>query len=202
VVGWLDLSAKNIDERLHYFSSYDQLKGFRHIIQAEPAKDFILRLDFCRGISKLREFGFTYDILVVPEHLPYVLKFIRQFPDQLFVIDHLAKPFILKGEIEEWRNDLEKIAAFQNVYCKLSGMVTEADLTRWKHVDFSPYINTVIEAFGVDRVMFGSDWPVCLLGASYNQCCSILEENTQHLNQEDKERLWGQNAATFYKLSV
>lgn len=201
VVGWVDLRAKNIEERLDYFSSHDKLKGFRHIIQAEPEKDFILRLDFCRGISKLSKFDFTYDILVLPEHLPYVLRFVRQFPDQLFVIDHLAKPAIRKGEIDEWRIDLKKLAAFQNVYCKLSGMVTEGDLEYWKPEDFKPYIDAVIESFGIDRVMFGSDWPVCLLGASYGQCCLIIEQNTLHLTQEEKEKLWGQNAAKFYKLT-
>lgn len=200
VVGWVDLCAKNVEERLEYFSLFKKLKGFRHIIQGEPEQDFILRPDFCSGISGLKKFGFTYDILVFPEHLPYVLKFVTQFPDQLFVIDHMAKPFIRKGEIEEWKKDLKATAAFQNVYCKLSGMVTETDLTSWKPADFSPYIGAAIESFGIDRVMFGSDWPVCLMGASYKQCCLILDQNTLHLSRAEKEKLWGLNAKKFYGL--
>lgn len=200
VVGWVDLCAKNIEERLAYFSLFKKLKGFRHIIQGEPEKDFILRLDFCKGISRLRKFGFTYDILVFPEHLPYVPKFVNQFPDQLFVIDHMAKPFIRKGEIDEWKKHLKVVSAFQNVYCKLSGLVTEGDLTSWKPADFRPYIDAAIESFGIDRVMFGSDWPVCLQAASYKQSCLVLEQNTLHLSKAEKEKLWGLNAKKFYGL--
>lgn len=202
VVGWVDICGKNMEERLEHFSSFDKLKGFRHIIQGEPEKDFMLRLDFCRGISKLKKFGFRYDILIFPEHLPYVPRFLGQFPDQLFVINHLAKPLIRKGEIDEWKKNLKAVARFQNVYCKLSGMVTEADLALWKPADFKPYIDAVIESFGIDRVMFGSDWPVCLLGASYKQCCLILEQNTLDLSQSEKDELWGLNAARFYNLVV
>ena len=202
VVGWVDLCAEDIEDRLDHLASFKNLKGFRHIIQAEPENDFILRPDFCHGISKLRKHGFTYDLLILPSHLTPTLTFIHQFPDQPFVIDHLAKPLIRKGEIQVWREDITKLAASGNVYCKLSGMVTEADLNNWKAADFKPYIDTVIESFGTDRVMFGSDWPVCLLGSSYDQCCSILEENTSDLSSSEKEKLWGSNAAKFYKIAV
>lgn len=202
VVGWVDLCASNIEERLEYFSTLASLKGFRHIIQAESAPDFMLRADFCRGVLMLKNFGFTYDILIRPMHLQYLLKFIAQFPDQRFVIDHLAKPNIREGEIKEWEHYLKKVAAFENVHCKLSGMVTEADLHHWKSEDFKPYIDVVIESFGIDRVMFGSDWPVSLLGATYQQSCSILDNNTKHLTDQEKEKLWGQNASQFYRLEV
>ena len=202
VVGWVDLAADNIEERLAYWSTYDKLKGFRHIIQAEPDDDFILSEDFCRGVSGLGRFGFTYDILIFPRHLPSVVKFLNKFPDQPFVIDHMAKPYIGKGEISQWKEHLKQVSSFQNVYCKLSGMVTEADLRHWKTEDFKPYINAVIECFGIDRVMFGSDWPVCLLGATYNQSFWILEENTGDLTKSEKDKLWGENAVKFYNLAV
>lgn len=200
VVGWVDLCAENIEERLEYFSSFGKLKGFRHLIQEEPDSDFMLRPDFCNGVSRLRKYGFTYDVLIQQTQLPPVQKFIGRFPDQPFVIDHLAKPLIRSGDIKEWTKEIKKLAAFSNVYCKLSGMVTEGDLANWKLSDFRPYIDTVVDSFGIDRVMFGSDWPVCLLGASYQQCCLILEENTLDLNPGEKDKLWGQTASTFYGL--
>jgi L-fuconolactonase len=202
VVGWVDLAAGNIEERLEYWSGFDKLMGFRHIIQAEPDDSFMLRPDFCRGISGLSQYGFTYDLLVQPRHLPSLLKFVGRFPDQSFVIDHLAKPSIQTGKIDEWKQGIEKLAAFENVFCKLSGMVTEADLNHWKATDFKPYIDAVIGSFGIDRIMFGSDWPVCLLGTSYDKCCAILEQNTSELTVSEKAKLWGLNAAKFYGLPV
>lgn len=202
VVGWVDFASANIEERLEYWSGFEKLKGFRHIIQAEPETDFMLRSDFCKGIAGLKKFGFTYDLLVQPRHLPSLVKFVSLFPDQPFVIDHLAKPLIGKGEINDWKRGIEKLARFGNTYCKLSGMVTEADLTHWNKADFKPYIDVVMESFGVDRVMFGSDWPVCLLGASYDQACLILEQNTLGLSVGDKIKLWGHNAAKFYRLDM
>jgi len=202
VVGWVDLCADDLEDRLGYFSSFANLRGFRHLIQAEPENEFMLRPEFCMGISKLKKYGFTYDLLVQPRHLPSLIKFVALFPDQPFVIDHLAKPYIRSGEIESWKQDMKKLAEFQNVYCKLSGMVTEADLNHWKPGDFRPYIDAVIGSFGIERVMFGSDWPVCLLGASYDQCFSILETHTAEFNPSEKIRLWGQNAVHFYGLAV
>ncbi|SMO46969.1 amidohydrolase family protein [Solitalea koreensis] len=200
VVGWVDLRADNLEERLIYFSSYKKLKGFRHILQAEVQDDFLLKPDFCKGISKLKEFGFTYDLLVAPKHLPYVIEFVKRFPDQPFVLDHLAKPYIKDGKIEEWKKDIQILAQYPNLYCKLSGMVTEADWNNWNAPIFKPYIDTVIECFGVERVMFGSDWPVSLLAASYKECCEILELNTAALSQNEKDKLWGINANNFYSL--
>jgi L-fuconolactonase len=200
VVGWVDLRAKNIEEQLEDLSKYKKLKGMRHIVQAETEDDFLLRRDFCNGISLLQKFGFTYDILIYPGQLKSAIEFVKLFPEQRFVIDHLAKPNIKDKEIETWAKDIKQVAKFSNVYCKLSGMVTEADWKHWTTADFKPYIDCVLENFGTDRTMFGSDWPVCLVAASYKQCCDMLEQNTQHLTSYEKEKLWGKNAIEFYNI--
>jgi L-fuconolactonase len=199
VVGWIDLRAGNIEGQLEKYLSHKKLKGFRHIVQDEP-ENFLLREDFCRGISLLKNYQFTYDILVYSSQLPTVLRFIELFPDQRFVIDHIGKPDIKNRKIEQWRNEMKEIAKHPNVYCKLSGMVTEADWKNWTVADFQPYIQSILENFGSERVMFGSDWPVCVLSASYRQCCEILDQNTLHLNEEDKRKLWGENAIRFYNM--
>ena len=199
VVGWIDLPAANIEEQLEKYLSYKKLKGFRHIVQDEP-ENFLLREDFCRGISLLKNYQFTYDILVYSSQLPTVLRFIELFPDQRFVIDHIGKPHIKNGKNEQWKNEMKQIAKHPNIYCKLSGIVTEADWKSWTVADFQPYIAIVLENFGTERVMFGSDWPVCLLAASYTRCCQILEQNTMQLNEEEKRKLWGENAIRFYNM--
>jgi L-fuconolactonase len=200
VVGWIDLRADNLDAQLEKLSSFKKLKGFRHIVQAEEQEDFLLRDDFCKGISLLKKYGFTYDILIYPKQLKSAIQFVKRFPDQFFIVDHLAKPNIKERKMEEWKNEIKMIAEFTNVYCKLSGMVTEADWGNWSIIDFKPYIETVLENFGIDRVMFGSDWPVCSLAASYQQCCEILEKNTIHFSEDEKRKLWGENVIRFYNL--
>lgn len=200
VVGWVDFKAKNIGERLEYFSQFETLKGFRHIVQSEPQVDYLLHPDFCRGISLLTKYNFTYDILIYPEHLKYALGFVRKFPHQKFVIDHIAKPYIKEGLIDEWKSDLQPFSFYENVYCKIAGLVTEADWTKWKESDFKPYIDVAIEIFGTDRVMFGSDWPVCLTSANYREVCDIINNNTLSLSTEEKDNLWGNNCITFYNL--
>ena len=200
VVGWVDLRAPNVDERLEYFSTFPKLKGVRHIIQGEPQDDFLLRKDFCRGISLLQQYQFTYDILIHPRHLKYAKEFVQRFPNQRFVIDHLAKPFIKEQIWEDWKNDLDAVAEMSNVHCKISGMVTEADWKNWKVDDFTIYFESVWEAFGPKRVMFGSDWPVCLVAADYKQVCQIVDEHTVFLSADEKAKLWGLNAQHFYNL--
>jgi L-fuconolactonase len=200
VVGWVDLRAENIEERLEYFSQFEALKGFRHIVQSEPQDDYLLRPDFCRGISLLAKYNFTYDILIYPEHLKYALEFVQKFPDQKFVIDHIAKPYIKERLIDEWQADLEPFSSYENVYCKMAGLVTEADWSDWKASDFKPYIDVVLDIFGIDRVMFGSDWPVCLTSASYRQVCEAVADNTLSLSAGEKDKLWGKNCIDFYRL--
>lgn len=199
VVGWVDFTGENIRDRLEYFSNFKIVKGFRHIVQSELQDDFLLRKDFCNGISLLRKHNFAYDILIYPKHLKYAIKFVEKFPDQKFVIDHLAKPYIKNKLVEEWKNELKFFVKYENVSCKIAGLVSEAEWNNWNILDFAIYILTVLDIFGIDRVMFGSDWPVCLAAASYSQVCEILDNNTSFLNVEEKEKLWGLNCLKFYK---
>jgi len=198
VVGWIDLRDEGVEERLQYFSRFKKLRGFRHIVQDEAEDDFLLREDFCRGISCLSKYGFTYDLLIYPKQMPAAVKFLAKFPDQKFVLDHLAKPEIKNQHFSNWVPYIEALAKNKNLYCKLSGMLTEADWHNWKLQDFSFCVSAILRNFGTDRVMFGSDWPVCLLAGSYRQVVTTLEELTVHLSVPDKEKLWGGNCERFY----
>ena len=200
VVGWVDLASPQIDERLQFFSRYEKLRGFRHIAQAEPDDRFLVHPDFTRGISRLRQFGFTYDILIYPKQLPAAIELVSKFSEQRFVIDHLAKPETRSKDITFWAKHIRRIAESPNVFCKLSGLVTEADWRNWKPSDFKPYLDVVLEAFGPDRLMFGSDWPVCLLAASYAQVQQIIEEFLRDCTSTEKENIFGGNAIRFYGL--
>ena len=192
VVGWVDLKADNLAERLDYFKQYPKLKGFRHILQGEKP-EFMLDPRFTEGVSLLGKKGYTYDILVFPKHLTAVKTFLQKFDNQLFVIDHLAKPYIQKGLIKQWAKDMKAIAKHENVMCKISGMVTEADRKGWTEADFTPYLDVVFEAFGTDRIMYGSDFPVCLVAATYTQQLSIVKNYISKLS--------GLNAQKFYSIS-
>jgi L-fuconolactonase len=200
IVGWTDLASTNAEERLQFFSRYKKLRGFRHIAQAEPDDRFLVQPDFLRGISRLRQFGFTYDILVYPKQLPAAIELVSKFPEQRFVIDHLAKPEIKSRDLKFWETHIRRIAEFPNVFCKLSGLVTEADRHSWKPADFKPYLDVVFDAFGMDRLMFGSDWPVCLLAASYAQVKQIIEDYLHGFTAAKTENIFGGNAIRFYNL--
>jgi L-fuconolactonase len=199
VVGWADLRADDLAARLEYFSQFERLCGFRHIVQAEP-DDFLLREDFLRGIARLKEFGFTYDILIYPEQLEAARSLVERFPDQPFVIDHLAKPLIKEQRLDPWQQLMKEIAAHQNVYCKVSGLITEADWQAWQPDDFKPYLDVVCSAFGADRLMFGSDWPVCLLAGSYQQVIELIEDYAKGIAPEEEEKIFGRNAERFYRV--
>ena len=175
VVGWTDLCAPDVEERLEQYRGFNKLKGFRHILQAEKP-EFMQDPGFLHGISVLKNYGFTYDILVYPHHLPEVIKLVGRNPDQAFVLDHLAKPCIKNGEINGWSDDIRVLATHQNVYCKLSGTVTEADHKSWKKEDVFPFLDVVFDAFGPENLMFGSDWPVCQLAAEYSTVCRLLSD--------------------------
>ena len=198
VVGWVDLRAENLAERLAHFSQFSRLCGFRHVVQSEPDPDFMLREDFRRGLARLHDYDFTYDILIYPTQLEAALQTVRDFPLQKFVIDHIAKPHIKSGEIDAWARVMREIARSENVWCKVSGMVTEADWDNWKYDDFVPYLDGVFEAFGEQRLMFGSDWPVCLLAGNYERVKGLL---ARYLGEASAQSpVWGANAIAFYGL--
>jgi L-fuconolactonase len=200
VVGWVDFRSPDLKSRLDYFSQFKKLKGFRHIVQAELEDDFLLNADFCNGIAQLEQHNFTYDILILPKHLPYALEFVKRFPNQKFVIDHLAKPNFKQNDFSDWEKGIIAIAKCENVYCKVSGLVTEADWNNWNEADFSSCLDVVTVSFGIDRLMFGSDWPVCLLAANYSQTLEIVEHYFSKFSETDQEKIWSGNSRVFYNL--
>lgn len=200
VVGWANLQAADCDEVLQEFSQHKILKGFRHIVQAEPDPNFLLRPQFMRGISNLNKYNFTYDILVFPHQLLATLELIKKFPDQKFVIDHIAKPNIKNGFYDGWAVLMKAIAELPNAYCKLSGMVTEADYGHWTTTQIEPYMNLVLEAFGTKRLLFGSDWPVCLVAGNYKKIKALVTDFTATLSENEQTDIMGNNAVRFYNL--
>lgn len=200
VVGWADLQSENVQETLEKYASHKKLKGWRHIVQGEPDANFLLRPDFVRGISYLKKYGYTYDILVFPLQLGAVLEFVKQFPDQKFVIDHIAKPYIKDGFFEGWAVLMEAIAQHQNVYCKVSGLITEADYGSWTPEQLRPYLQHILEIFGSERLMFGSDWPVCLIAGGYSDVKQVVTNFISTLGHNDQQMVMGGNAMAFYRL--
>lgn len=200
VVGWVDLQSEQLTERLEFFSKYKEIKGYRHVAQAEP-DDFLARPTVINGIRQLANFGLTYDILIYPSQLKAALHLVRAVPEVNFVIDHLAKPYIKKQEISRWSNFMTEIAKNKNVSCKLSGMVTEADWHNWSKRDFFPYLDVAFEHFGPDRLLFGSDWPVCLVAANYTQVKTLVEDYVDPWGAEARAKVFGENAMAFYKLT-
>ncbi|GGF15023.1 amidohydrolase family protein [Hymenobacter cavernae] len=200
VVGWIDLRAANITERLGYYRQFEKLKGFRHVLQGEADRALMLTPDFKRGIEALREFGYTYDILIFPDQLRYATELVAGFPDQPFVLDHIAKPYIKDQKIEGWEQDIQALATHENVWCKVSGMVTEADWQHWQPQDFRPYLDVVFEAFGTNRVMFGSDWPVCEVAGGYDRMLGLVQDYLAGFSVAEQAQFWGGNATSFYKL--
>ncbi len=200
VVGWVELRSPNLAEQLQKFSRRPKFKGVRHVVQDEPDDRFMLGSDFVRGIGLLAEFDLTYDILIYPKHLPVACRLVDKFPRQPFVLDHIAKPLIKNNILTPWEADIRRLAEFPNVYCKVSGMVTEANWQQWQPADFWPYLDVVFEAFGPQRLMFGSDWPVCALAGSYAQVVSLLADYTRRLSAAEQAAVWGQTAQRFYGL--
>ncbi len=199
VVGWVDLTADDLTRRLEGFSVFERLRGLRHIAQAE-ADDFLAREDVVRGIGRLREFGLTYDILVYAHQLAAALTLVERLPDQPFVVDHCAKPRIRAREIEPWATHMRQLARHPNVCCKVSGVVTEADWERWHLDHVRPYLDVVFTAFGPDRLMFGSDWPVCLLAGSYARVTELIARYVEELSDDERDALFGGTAVRFYGL--
>lgn len=199
VVGWVDLLDKNISERLEFFSDEKKLKGFRHVVQGE-ADDFMLRPDFRNGIEALKAFDYTYDILIFHRQLPAAIDLANRFPNQAFVLDHIAKPDIKSGDIQSWKENIAELAKAENVMCKISGMVTEANWKTWTADDLKPYLDVVFENFTPNRLLFGSDWPVCLVASEYDLVVKTLEDYMAQLPIEQQEMIWSGNAKKFYKL--
>jgi L-fuconolactonase len=200
IVGWVDLRAHDVTERLEFYQQFPKIKGFRHVIHDEPYLDFMLGKDFMCGVSKLKKYNYSYDILIFEKHLPNTLKFIEAVPDQAFVIDHIAKPLIKDQITEDWATNIKKVATFENVFCKISAMTTEADWQSWKKYDFTKYLDTVVDAFGTHRIMYGSDWPVCQLAASYKSQFDIVSEYFSSFSKIEQDNFFGGNATNFYRL--
>ena len=200
VVGWIDLRAPDLDDRLARWKDGGRqaLKGFRHIAQAEP-DDFLARDDVARGVARLGEHGFSYDILIYPRQLAAAEQLVARCPGVRFVLDHCAKPMIARGEIAEWRAGLQRLARHANVSCKLSGLVTEA-ANGWTYADLLPYLDATAAAFGPSRLMFGSDWPVCLVAADYEQVVDVVQRFAEGLTSAERAAVFGGTAATAYQL--
>lgn len=201
VVGWVDLCSPNIRQDLEEFAPHPQFVGVRHVVQDEPDDGFMVRPDFQRGIAALREFDLTYDLLVFPRQLPAAIALVQHFPEQPFVLDHLAKPQIKDGVLSPWREQVRELATLPNVSCKVSGMVTEADWQSWRADDFTPYLEVVFGAFGPDRLMFGSDWPVCRLAGSYERVFGLVQNFVSQSGADIEAKILGANAARFYGLT-
>ncbi len=198
VVGWVDLCDPQLKQQLERFAVHDKFCGVRHVLHDEPDDRFMLREDFRGGIGFLAEFNLAYDLLLFPRHLRPAADLVARFPRQRFVLDHIAKPPIKDGVMEPWGRDIRQLAGFPNVSCKISGMVTEADWHGWKAGDFTPYLDVVFEAFGANRVMIGSDWPVCTVSAPYDRVMSITMDYTGQLSDHEQKMVLGQNASAFY----
>jgi L-fuconolactonase len=196
VVGWVDLRADNVEQDLATLSKHPKFVGVRHVAQDEPDDRFLIRPDFLRGIEKLKQFDLAYDILIFPKQLPSAIDLVQKFPDQRFVLDHIAKPPISTGELEPWAALIGDLAKIPNVFCKISGMVTEANWTDWESDDFESYLDIVSEAFGPDRLLYGSDWPVCVLAAEYQKVYSLVFNKFGN-----DQRIFGDNCARFYKIN-
>jgi L-fuconolactonase len=199
VVGWVDLCSENVEERLAFYSKHKIIKGWRHILQAEP-DDFMMRADFHRGISALAQHDYTYDVLVYHHQLKTAVEFVSKFPNQQFVIDHCAKPGIAAGKIHTWKSHMKTLADHPNVFCKVSGLFTEAVWSKWTASDVYPYLDVVFDLFGTQRLMFGSDWPVILLAGTYTQWKYLLLDYMKDIREEEIALVFGDTARSFYKL--
>lgn len=200
VVGWVPLVSDSVREDIERFADRDELKGVRHVLQSEPDNHYMLRDDFNRGVALLKDFGLVYDILIFERHLPQTLQFVDRHPDQVFVLDHIAKPRIKEGLLAPWQSNISQLAQRPNVYCKVSGMVTEADWGAWTENQLIPYFDTVFSAFGTKRLMFGSDWPMCLLATPYGRWFRLVEKYVARLSDTEQERFWDGTAVEAYGL--
>lgn len=201
VVGWVDLKAVNLYDQLERYSQFEKLKGFRHVAQGQP-EGFLLQPEFIRGVGTLVAFDFTYDILIYQNQLKEAFNFAVKLPNVHFVLDHIAKPLIKAQELQPWADDIRRLAELPNVHCKVSGMVTEANWMHWEKADFRPYLDVVFEAFGTERIMYGSDWPVCLVAGEYEGAKGILTDYLSMFSDDEVRDVMGNNARRFYNLDI
>ena len=202
VVGWVNLQDEAVEEQLAGWAQHPKFVGVRHIVQAETDEHFLLQPAFLRGVRLLSTLDLTYDLLIREDQLPAARSFVDQLPDAQLVVDHLAKPKIAAHERSPWKENIQALAERPNVHCKLSGLVTEADWSNWQPRDLFPYLDVVVEAFGTERVMVGSDWPVCRLAASYAQVNELMDQYFASFTEAEQARIFGQNAIDFYQLSL
>lgn len=202
VVGWLDLRSPELEQQLKEFASHSKLVGVRHVIHDEADDDFMLQPDFINGISQLGAYDLSYDLLLFPRHLERAVELVEAFPEQRFILDHLGKPNIKTGNMDPWKSDITKLAEHSNVWCKLSGMVSEADMENWTHEDLFPYMQVVLDAFGPERIMLGSDWPVCRLAGEYREVMNIVPKFIASMNETDRTKIFYKNAVDCYKLKI
>lgn len=201
VVGWVDLASDNCERQLLEFKDHPLFVGVRHVTQDEPDDDFIIRPDVGKGLSVLEKHGVPFDLLFYTKHLPHAATVADRFPNLPFVLNHLSKPEIKAGNIDNWRKDLAEAAKRENVWCKLSGLVTEADHANWKPSDLQPYVDAALESFTPDRLMFGSDWPPCNLAADYQRVIDSTRECIAQLSADEQAAIMGANAIKFYGLA-
>ena len=200
VVGWVDLTAEDCTEQLDQFAGHPRFKGVRHLVESEPADDWLTQAAVLRNLQRLAVRGVAFDLLVHTRHLKYAKIVAESFPELRLVVDHLGKPPIARSEIDEWARRLKPLAEHKNVWCKISGLVTEADWTNWSAEDLQPYVDKALEYFGPQRMMFGSDWPVCLLAAPYERVLATADSVLSSLNEEEKRGVFATNAMTFYRI--
>ena len=199
VVGWSDFQHENFEEKVEFYSQQSKLKGLRHVVQAEPI-GFLDKKEFRFGLSLLEKYNLVYDVLIFPPQLEESVRLVRDFPNQIFVLDHIAKPYIKSGKIKQWEKDIRILAQYDNVYCKISGMVTEADWNHWKINDLRPYLDVITSSFGTHRLLFGSDWPVCLLAAQYQEVLEIPSRFFANFTLNERRDIFGHNASKVYRL--
>lgn len=203
VVGWLDLQSGTVEAAIQKFAAHPKAVGVRHVIHDEQDDDFMLRPNFIRGVKLLEKYNLAYDILIFPKHLQNTIKFVREFSaNHTFIIDHIAKPFIKDGILSPWKEEISDLAKFPNVYCKLSGIVTEADWQNWQPEHLKPYLDAIFEAFGTERVMIGSDWPVCMVAGTYQRVMNVVVDYISNFSEADKAKILGVNTLRAYKINT
>ena len=202
VVGWVDLmSDEATRHQLEELTAHPKFKGVRHLVESEPSDDWLSQPQVLSGLRQLSRYGISYDLLVHTRHLKHVKTVAENCPELRLVIDHMAKPPVAGGEMDEWKREIREAANFPNIFCKLSGLVTEANWSEWQTEDLRPFVDYALEIFGPGRLMYGSDYPVCLLAASYERVLESFDSLLTALDDDDKSRIFGKNATQFYRLS-